>query len=93
MHDRGSALRLPQVARSITTACRLIAGATSANTRRAYETGWRQFTAHAQGLGREPQGAHPALVATFLGALRDRGASAQTLATTFNGSERFVCTI
>ena len=41
----------PHVARAITTARNLIAGATSANTRRSYETGWRQFTAHAQGLG------------------------------------------
>jgi integrase len=69
----------PAVARSIATARRLIAGAKSANTRRAYETGWRQFSAHAQGLGQEPLGAHPALVATFLGSLRDGGASAQTL--------------
>jgi integrase len=43
-----------------------------------HETGWRQFTAHARALGLEPLGA-PALVATFLGALRDGGASAQTL--------------
>jgi hypothetical protein len=56
---------------------KLIAGATSDNTRRAYETGWRQFAAHALSL--EPLGAHPALVATFLGSLRDGGASAQTL--------------
>jgi hypothetical protein len=35
----------PHVARSITTARKLIAGAKSANTRRAYETGWRQFVA------------------------------------------------
>jgi site-specific recombinase XerD len=69
----------PQVARAITTARKLIAGATSENTRRSYETGWRQFTAHAQSLGLEPLGAHPALVATFLGHLRDCGASAQTL--------------
>ena len=68
----------PHVARAITTARNLIAGATSANTRRSYETGWRQFTAHAQSLGLEPLGAHPALVATFLGSLRDGGASAQT---------------
>jgi site-specific recombinase XerC len=45
----------------------------------ATDTGWRQFTAHAQSLGLEPLGAHPALVATFLGHLRDGGASAQTL--------------
>jgi site-specific recombinase XerD len=69
----------PHVARSITTARKLIAGAKSANTLRAYETGWRQFTAHANALGLEPLGAHPALVATFLGSLRDAGASAQTL--------------
>src|SRR5450631_3828307 len=69
----------PSVARAITTARKLIAGATSENTRRSYATGWRQFTAHAQSLGREPLGAHPALVATFLGSLRDGGASAQTL--------------
>jgi integrase len=69
----------PHVARAITTARRLIAGATSENTRRSYETGWRQFSIHAQGLGLEPLGAHPALVATFLGHLRDGGASAQTL--------------
>jgi hypothetical protein len=61
----------PHVARAITTARQLIAGATSANTRRGYETGWRQFTAHAKSLGLEPLGAHPALVATFLGHLRD----------------------
>jgi site-specific recombinase XerD len=69
----------PSVARAITTARKLIAGATSENTRRSYATGWRQFSAHAQSLGREPLGAHPALVATFLGSLRDGGASAQTL--------------
>jgi integrase len=69
----------PHVARAITTARHLIAGATSANTRRSYETGWRQFSAHAKNLGLEPLGAHPALVATFLGHLRDGGASAQTL--------------
>jgi len=69
----------PHVARAITTARKLIAGATSENTRRAYDTGWRQFTTHAQGLGLEPLGAHPALVATFLGHLRDGGASARTL--------------
>src|SRR5450755_4501970 len=62
----------PHVARAITTARGLIAGATSANTRRSYATGWRQFTAHAQALGLEPLGAHPALVATFLGHLRER---------------------
>jgi integrase len=45
----------------------------------SYETGWRQFSAHGQSLGLEPLGAHPALVATFLGHLRDGGASAQTL--------------
>jgi integrase len=49
------------------------------NTRRSDETGWRQFTAHANGLGLEPLGAHPALVATFLGYLRDGGGSSQTL--------------
>jgi hypothetical protein len=65
----------PAVARAITIARRLIAGATSENTRRAYETGWRQFTVHAQALGLEPLGAHPALVATFLGSLRDGGAN------------------
>jgi integrase len=69
----------PTVARAITTARKLIDGATSENTRRSYQTGWRQFTAHAQALGLEPLGAHPALVATFLGHLRDGGASAQTL--------------
>src|SRR5450755_1558842 len=69
----------PSVARAITTARKLIAGATSQNTRRSYATGWRQFTAHAQSLGLEPLGVHPALVATFLGSLRDGGASAQTL--------------
>jgi integrase len=69
----------PSVARAITTARKLIAGATSENTRRSYATGWRQFTAHAQSLGLEPLGAHPAQVATFLGSLRDGGASAQTL--------------
>jgi site-specific recombinase XerC len=69
----------PSVARAITTARQLIAGATSENTRRSYGTGWRQFTSHAQTLGLEPLGAHPALVATFLGHLRDGGASAQTL--------------
>src|SRR5450755_2496946 len=69
----------PSVARAITTARKLIAGATSQNTRRSYATGWRQFTAHAQSLGLEPLGAHPALVATFPGSLRDGGASAQTL--------------
>jgi len=31
----------PSVAPAITTARRLIAGATSENTRRSYETGWR----------------------------------------------------
>jgi len=55
----------PHVARAITTARKLIAGATSENTRRSY--GWRQFTAHARALGLELLGAHPALVATFLG--------------------------
>jgi hypothetical protein len=65
----------PTVARAITTARKLIAGATSENTRRSYATGWRHFTAHAQSLGLEPRGAHPALVATFLGHLRDGGAS------------------
>ena len=69
----------PTVARAITTARKLIAGATSENTRRSYATGWRQFTAHAQSLGLEPLGAHPALVATFLGHLREGGASSQTL--------------
>jgi site-specific recombinase XerD len=69
----------PSVARAITTARKLIAGATSENTRRSYETGWRQFTAHAQSLGLEPLGAHPALVATFLGHLRHGGATSQTL--------------
>src|SRR5450755_2649079 len=69
----------PSVARAITTARKLIAGATSQNTRRSYATGWRQFTAHAQSLGLEPLGAHPALVATFLGSLRDGGATSQTL--------------
>jgi hypothetical protein len=69
----------PHVARAITTARQLIAGAPSENTRRAYETGWRQFSAHAESLGLEPLGAHPALVATFLGYLRNGGASAQTL--------------
>jgi len=69
----------PHVARAITTARQLIAGATSENTRRAYETGWRQFTVHANALGLEPLGAHPALVATFLGSLRDGGATSQTL--------------
>jgi site-specific recombinase XerD len=57
----------------------LIAGATSENTRRSYATGWRQFTNHTKPLGREPLGAHPAVVATFLGHLRAGGASAQTL--------------
>ena len=69
----------PSVARAITTARKLIAGATSENTRRSYETGWRQFTAHAQSLGLEPLRAHPALVATFLGLLRDGGVSSRTL--------------
>src|SRR5450755_5189378 len=69
----------PSVARAITTARNLIAGATSENTRRSYATGWRQFSAHAKSLGLEPLGAHPALVATFLGHLREGGASAQTL--------------
>jgi hypothetical protein len=53
---------------------RLIAGATSENTRRGYETGLRQFTVHAKALGLEPLGAHPALVGTFLGHMRDVGA-------------------
>jgi hypothetical protein len=39
-------LKTSRVARAITTARKLIAGATSANARRAYDTGWRQFTAH-----------------------------------------------
>jgi hypothetical protein len=69
----------PSVARAITTARKLIAGATSENTRRSYATGWRQFSAHTNGLGLEPLGAHPALVVTFLGHLRDGGALAQTL--------------
>jgi integrase len=69
----------PAVARAITTARALIAGATSENTRRSYATGWRQFTDHTKTLGREPLGAHPAVVATFLGHLRAGGASAQTL--------------
>jgi integrase len=69
----------PTVARAITTARQLIAGATSENTRRSYTTGWRRFTLHAQSLGLEPLGAHPALVATFLGHLCDGGASSQTL--------------
>jgi len=33
---------------------RLLGGATSENTRRSYEIGWRQFTAHANALGLEP---------------------------------------
>jgi site-specific recombinase XerD len=69
----------PSIARAITTARKLIAGATSENTRRSYLTGWRQFTAHAKSLGLEPLGAHPALVATFLGHLREGGATSQTL--------------
>jgi hypothetical protein len=44
-----------------------------------HDSGWRQFTAHAKSLGLEPLGAHPALVVTFLGNLRDGGASTQTL--------------
>jgi hypothetical protein len=39
------------VARAITTARKLIAGATSENTLRTYDTVWRQFTIHANGLG------------------------------------------
>jgi hypothetical protein len=57
----------PTVARAITTARQLIAGATSENTHHSYATGWRRFTAHVQSLGLEPLGAHPTLVVTFLG--------------------------
>jgi len=69
----------PALARSIATARRLIASAQADNTRRAYATGWQQFQAHAQSLDQAPLGAHPALVATFLGSLRDHGAAVQTL--------------
>lgn len=65
--------------RSIATARRLIGNARSDNTRRSYETGWRQFVAHSEALGQETLPAHPALVATFLGGLRDHGATAATL--------------
>jgi hypothetical protein len=64
--DRRAGLSLPGSGAAIRTARYLIAGATSENTRRSYATGCLIARTRAA------RSAHPALIATFLGHLRDR---------------------